>query len=335
MKIIARRSILSPLQSVIGVVNAGRRCRSRERAAVAKVDGCGDRTDLEVELSPHPSGRPAQRRHHVPGASCSTSAGLAGRAEITLTWTATACPCAPARAALRSRPCRRRSSRQSTKSTPSRRSGAAEGFPRLLEKTHFSMAQQDVRYYLNGLLLETSAKSLRSVATTSSSGFMRCRPAGRRQAGQQVIVPRKACSSCSGSWARGPDSRGRDRQQSCSRTDRDIRFTSKLIDGRFPEYSRVIPPIRRASSVPFGTICDTHCSALPSCRTKSTGHPLRREAHCSHPVATTGAEEAEEEVEWCTPGGHRDRLQRELPPRPLLRGRHRGRGRLTDATAAA
>ena len=32
---------------------------------------------------------------------------------------------------------------------------AAEGLQRLLEKTHFSMAQQDVRYYLNGLLLET------------------------------------------------------------------------------------------------------------------------------------------------------------------------------------
>ena len=38
-------------------------------------------------------------------------------------------------------------------------------FKRLLEKTHFSMAQQDVRYYLNGMLLETSAKVLRSVAT--------------------------------------------------------------------------------------------------------------------------------------------------------------------------
>ena len=36
---------------------------------------------------------------------------------------------------------------------------------RLLDKTHFSMAQQDVRYYLNGMLLETSAKLLRSVAT--------------------------------------------------------------------------------------------------------------------------------------------------------------------------
>src|SRR5208283_4543826 len=36
---------------------------------------------------------------------------------------------------------------------------------RLLEKTHFSMAQQDVRYYLNGMLLEIEGQTLRAVAT--------------------------------------------------------------------------------------------------------------------------------------------------------------------------
>jgi DNA polymerase-3 subunit beta len=36
---------------------------------------------------------------------------------------------------------------------------------KLIDKTHFSMAQQDVRYYLNGLLLETERKKLRAVAT--------------------------------------------------------------------------------------------------------------------------------------------------------------------------
>src|SRR5437762_11892337 len=38
-------------------------------------------------------------------------------------------------------------------------------FRRLIDKTHFAMAQQDVRYYLNGLLLETDGKALRAVAT--------------------------------------------------------------------------------------------------------------------------------------------------------------------------
>ncbi|HZD54477.1 MAG TPA: DNA polymerase III subunit beta, partial [Woeseiaceae bacterium] len=42
---------------------------------------------------------------------------------------------------------------------------AQELLARLIEKTHFSMAQQDVRYYLNGLLLETGKERLRAVAT--------------------------------------------------------------------------------------------------------------------------------------------------------------------------
>jgi DNA polymerase-3 subunit beta len=40
-----------------------------------------------------------------------------------------------------------------------------DALARLLDKTHFSMAQQDVRYYLNGLLLETGGSQLRAVAT--------------------------------------------------------------------------------------------------------------------------------------------------------------------------
>ena len=35
---------------------------------------------------------------------------------------------------------------------------AQAALKRLLDKTHFSMAQQDVRYYLNGMLLETDGK---------------------------------------------------------------------------------------------------------------------------------------------------------------------------------
>ena len=65
-------------------------------------------------------------------------------------------------------------------------------FKRLLDKTYFSMAQQDVRYYLNGLLLETSAKLLRTVATDGHRLAL-CEtelPAGGKP-GQQVIIPRK------------------------------------------------------------------------------------------------------------------------------------------------
>src|SRR5881392_1846517 len=65
-------------------------------------------------------------------------------------------------------------------------------FRRLIDKTHFSMAQQDVRYYLNGLLLETDGKALRAVATDGHRlALCEMELSGKAKAIQQVIVPRK------------------------------------------------------------------------------------------------------------------------------------------------
>ena len=63
---------------------------------------------------------------------------------------------------------------------------------RLIEKTHFSMAQQDVRYYLNGMLLEAGGQHLRAVATDGHRLSL-CQAELRRREldEQQVIVPRK------------------------------------------------------------------------------------------------------------------------------------------------
>ena len=120
---------------------------------------------------------------------------------------------------------------------------------KLLEKTHFAMAQQDVRYYLNGLLLETGEKLVRAVATDGHRLAL-CelqieaqtgKPKGRKPEGHQVIIPRKGVQelqrlllgeevvvlAISANHVRA--------------TIGDIRFTSKLIDGRFPDYERVIP----------------------------------------------------------------------------------------------
>ena len=62
---------------------------------------------------------------------------------------------------------------------------------RLLEKTHFSMAQQDVRYYLNGMLLEIDGQLLRAVATDGHRLAL-CETAlsANAKSAQQVIVPR-------------------------------------------------------------------------------------------------------------------------------------------------
>ena len=113
---------------------------------------------------------------------------------------------------------------------------------RLIEKTHFSMAQQDVRYYLNGMLLETGGKYLRAVATDGHRlALSQAELDGGDLSEQQVIVPRKGVLELQRLIGGDGDL---DIQLGANHVRiqlEGIRFTSKLIDGRFPEYERVIP----------------------------------------------------------------------------------------------
>jgi DNA polymerase-3 subunit beta len=115
-------------------------------------------------------------------------------------------------------------------------------FRRLLDKTHFSMAQQDVRYYLNGMLLETDGKVLRTVATDGHRLAL-CETVLATPAGGscQVIVPRKGVLELQRILGTDGDVDLVVGTNHLRVTIGDIRLTSKLIDGRFPEYSRVIP----------------------------------------------------------------------------------------------
>ena len=114
-------------------------------------------------------------------------------------------------------------------------------FRRLIDKTHFSMAQQDVRYYLNGLLLETQDSILRAVATDGHRlALCEMTLSSPAKAGQ-VIVPRKGVLELQrilGAEGTVELAIGTNHVRAQIG---DIRFTSKLIDGRFPEFGRVIP----------------------------------------------------------------------------------------------
>jgi DNA polymerase-3 subunit beta len=112
---------------------------------------------------------------------------------------------------------------------------------RLIEKTHFSMAQQDVRYYLNGMLLETSGKFLRAVATDGHRLALCQAELSGTLDQQQVIVPRKGVLELQRLMS-GDGALEIELGANHIRIQLEgIRFTSKLIDGRFPEYERVIP----------------------------------------------------------------------------------------------
>lgn len=115
----------------------------------------------------------------------------------------------------------------------------------LLEDTQFAMAQQDVRYYLNGLLLEINPDNLRAVAT---DGHRLALSETRLSAGTgvdtplQIIVPRKGVQELLRLLDDSDEEITLQVSSNHIRIDTGrIQFTSKLIDGRFPDYQRVIP----------------------------------------------------------------------------------------------
>ncbi len=114
---------------------------------------------------------------------------------------------------------------------------------RLLEKTHFAMAQQDVRYYLNGLLLEVKDSAIRMVATDGHrlALFQSSDPVSK-DVDLRVILPRKAVIELQRLLDDSDSEVGIDVSATHIRVSiGDSVFTSKLIDGRFPDYERVIP----------------------------------------------------------------------------------------------
>jgi DNA polymerase III subunit beta len=113
---------------------------------------------------------------------------------------------------------------------------------RLIDKTHFSMAQQDVRYYLNGTLLETEGKKLRAVATDGHRlALAETELTEAVKGAQQVILPRKGVLELQRILVGEGDLELTIGSNHIRAQIGDIRFTSKLIDGKFPEYGRVVP----------------------------------------------------------------------------------------------
>ena len=113
---------------------------------------------------------------------------------------------------------------------------------RLIELTHFAMAHQDVRYYLNGLLLDMGDGVLRAVATDGHRLAIAEMPVAGIDTARQVIVPRKAISELLRLLGSGDGEVRIDVGSNAIRVALpEVRLTSKLIDGKFPDYRRVVP----------------------------------------------------------------------------------------------
>jgi DNA polymerase-3 subunit beta len=113
----------------------------------------------------------------------------------------------------------------------------------LLEKTMFCMAQQDVRYYLNGLLIELNGKRLRSVATDGHRlSLAETELTNSINGEKQVILPRKGVLEMTRFLNDSDETIEVQIGANHMRANlKDMTFTSKLIDGRFPDYTKVIP----------------------------------------------------------------------------------------------
>lgn len=113
----------------------------------------------------------------------------------------------------------------------------------LFQMVHFAMAQQDIRFYLNGLLLATEGSLVRVVATDGHR--LACCEAtieGADLAHQEVIIPRKTVLEMQRLLSDD------DRPVEIAVASNQVRFVfgevemiSKLVEGKFPDYQRVIP----------------------------------------------------------------------------------------------
>ncbi|MFA7554926.1 MAG: DNA polymerase III subunit beta [Spongiibacteraceae bacterium] len=124
---------------------------------------------------------------------------------------------------------------------------------RLIDRTSFAMAQQDVRYYLNGMLWEVQAGQLKLVATDGHRlALCTLETVIDSSSDLQVILPRKGVIELARLLMNeNDDVRIVIGSNHIRATTTEFTFTSKLVDGKFPDYDRVLP--KSSTKTVFGS----------------------------------------------------------------------------------
>jgi DNA polymerase-3 subunit beta len=113
---------------------------------------------------------------------------------------------------------------------------------RLLGLVQYAMAQQDIRYYLNGLLMVVEERQLKLVATDGHRLAFASLKVAAELPRHEVIVPRKTVLELSKLLAESDDEVQVELSASqAAFSFASIELVSKLVDGKFPDYTRVIP----------------------------------------------------------------------------------------------
>ncbi len=112
----------------------------------------------------------------------------------------------------------------------------------LLGMVYFSMAQQDIRYYLNGLLLQVDGKKMTAVATDGHRLAFCEMETDQEFSKNDVIIPRKTILELQRLLEDSEDPVRIDFSGGQVRfVFGDVELISKLVEGKFPDYTRVIP----------------------------------------------------------------------------------------------
>lgn len=112
----------------------------------------------------------------------------------------------------------------------------------LLLSVQYAMAQQDVRYYLNGVLLLIDGNNLKVVATDGHRLAYNSRPIQGEHQKQEIILPRKSVTElCKLLNDTDEHAEIEFSAQQAKLTFSGITLITKVIDGKFPDYERVIP----------------------------------------------------------------------------------------------
>jgi len=243
-----RDDILGPLSAVSGIIE---RRHTLPILSNVLLDGSGDAlaflaTDIEIQITAHSTVGGAEAKSLTVGARklLDILRALPEAAEVTL---------------------QQQDKRLLVKAGKSRfilQTLPAEDFPRLakpegevarftlqqkalrrvLALVQYAMAQQDIRYYLNGLLMVVEDGRLKVVATDGHRLAFATLDIGVKLPRQEAIVPRKTVLELGKLLAESEDEvRIQLASTQAAFSFGAVELVTKLIDGKFPDYTRVIP----------------------------------------------------------------------------------------------
>jgi DNA polymerase III subunit beta len=130
-----------------------------------------------------------------------------------------------------------------TEATPTKFSVPQKLLKNLIGLVQYAMAQQDIRYYLNGLLMVIEDGQLKLIATDGHRLAFAAKDVGEKTLSrQEVILPRKTVLELAKLLADNDEPVAIELSASQARFKfGDVLLVSKLVDGKFPDYTRVVP----------------------------------------------------------------------------------------------